>query len=53
MLTLFTLPTDFTSGVASNSQALIASLSTPVELIIGVLLGATVITFLIRIFIHR
>lgn len=44
---MFSLPEDFTTNVGTNATGVIGALAPYTELIIGVLLGALVITLII------
>lgn len=50
---MFTLPTDFTTGIGTNATGTISALSPVVQLILGVLLGAVVISIIISTLTHH
>lgn len=53
MLTIFTLPNDFVSNINANATDVIASLSGPISLILGVLLAVLVVGYLISAISHH
>jgi hypothetical protein len=53
MLSIFTLPTNFVADINTNATDVIASLSDPISLIIGVLLAVLVVGYLISAISHH
>jgi hypothetical protein len=48
MISIITLPTDFISGITANAGTLFTDLAPVTTLIVGVLLGVLVISFIIH-----
>jgi hypothetical protein len=53
MLTIFALPTDFVSNINANATDVLGALSSPISLIIGVLLAMLVLGYLINAIAHH
>jgi len=53
MLTIFALPSGFVDDINSNATAVIGSLASYIELVIGVLLAVLVVGYLISAISHH
>lgn len=50
---MFELPSGFVTGINTNATGVLSALSGPTQLILGVLLGVTVIGVIISAFHHK
>jgi hypothetical protein len=50
---MFSLPSDFITGIGTNATSVIASLAPYIELVLGVLLAVVVLSYLISAITHH